>query len=101
MSTTATPPTPTGQVLAAFARSGYHLDAEVLDEHLAEIAEKAAGSLVRDQWKPDFPAAAYCDLLTAVAALRDVLGFDPSCTAVELFAKARKQHEAAPTDGTA
>ncbi|MEU6756023.1 hypothetical protein [Streptomyces sp. NPDC046685] len=92
MSTTS--PSLAAQAIAAFARGGVHLDeSAVLDIHLAEIADKAACSLLRDQWKNDFPVAAYTELLSAVAALRDVLGFAPSQTAVEVFDWVRRQRE--------
>ncbi|MFG2408791.1 hypothetical protein ACGFR8_31495 [Streptomyces brevispora] len=81
------------QVLDAYSRSGYHLAPDVLDIRLAEIADKAACSLLRDQWKNDFPVAAYTELLSTVAALRNVLGYSPSRTAVEVFEWVRQQQE--------
>ncbi|MFC9534432.1 hypothetical protein ACFT38_28395 [Streptomyces sp. NPDC056975] len=56
-----------------------------MDIELAEVADKAACSLLRDRWDDAFPIAAYVELLTAVAALRAVLGFDPTPTAREVF----------------
>jgi hypothetical protein len=69
---------------AAYARGGNHLDRDVVDLELAAIADKAACSLLRDRWDDDFPIAAYTELLSAIAALRAVLGFDPSPTAREV-----------------
>lgn len=88
-------------VIDAFARGGTLLDAESVDSYLAGIADKAACSLLRDRWKDDFPVAAYGELLCAVAALRGLLGYSPTPTAVEVFDWARQQKEktAAAIDG--
>lgn len=79
---------------AAYERGGEHLDRDVMDIHLAETADKAACSLLRDQWKPDFPIAAYTELLSTVAALRSVLGYSPSPTACDVSAWARSVSDA-------
>ncbi|PNG22346.1 hypothetical protein [Streptomyces cahuitamycinicus] len=71
-------------VRSAYARGGKHLDRDVVDLELAEIADKAACSLLRDRWNDDFPIAAYTELLSAVAAVRAVLGFAPTPTAREV-----------------
>ncbi|MER6616305.1 hypothetical protein [Streptomyces xantholiticus] len=72
-------------VRAAYARGGNHLNRDDVDIELAEVADKAACSLLRDRWNDDFPIAAYLELLSAVAALRAVLGFDPTPTAPEVL----------------
>ncbi|MGW2496230.1 hypothetical protein ACWCV2_17230 [Streptomyces pseudogriseolus] len=89
------------KVIAAFARGGTLLDRDVVDVHLAEIADKAACSLLRDRWKDDFPVAAYDELLSTIAALRSLLGYSPTPTAVEVFdwARQQKQKAAAAIDG--
>ncbi|MFF8696215.1 hypothetical protein ACF08W_28790 [Streptomyces sp. NPDC015144] len=69
-----------------YERGGTYLSRGDVDIELAEVADKAACSLLRDRWDDAFPLAAYTELLTAVAALRAVLGFDPSPTAPEVFA---------------
>ncbi|MGX1268051.1 hypothetical protein [Streptomyces phaeoluteigriseus] len=68
----------------AYERAGTHLERGDIDIELAEVADKAACSLLRDRWNDDFPIAAYVELLTAVAALRAVFGFDPTPTAREV-----------------
>ncbi|MET9776185.1 hypothetical protein ABZ023_18325 [Streptomyces sp. NPDC006367] len=68
-----------------YKHAGTHLDRDTVDIELAEVADKAACSLLRDRWNDDFPIAAYGELLTAVAALRAVLGFDPTPTAREVL----------------
>ncbi len=78
---------------AAWSRSGFYLDEEVLDEVLAERAGKAAGTFL--QWDDalrmgradalPFPIAALTDLLAAQAALRAALGYTPTPTAPELI----------------
>ena len=78
----------------AYARSGVHLDRDVVDLHLLETVDHAACSLLRDQWKADFPAAAYGELLSTIAALRAVLGYSPTPTAVDVNAWARGVKEA-------
>lgn len=73
-------------VSAAYARGGTGpLEHDTIDIELAEVADKAACSLLRDRWNDDFPIAAYDDLLSVVAALRAVLGFDPTPTALEVL----------------
>ncbi|MFD7505428.1 hypothetical protein [Streptomyces sp. NPDC059850] len=88
-------------VIAAFARGGTLLDRDGVDVHLAEIADKAACSLLRDRWKNDFPVAAYGELLCTIAALRGLLGYSPTPTAVEVFdwARVQKQKAAEGIDG--
>lgn len=78
-------------VIDAFARGGTLLDRDGVDLHLSEIADKAACSLLRDRWKGDFPVAAYGELLSTIAALRSLLGYSPTPTAVEVFDWAREQ----------
>lgn len=68
----------------AYERAGTHLTRDDVDIELADTADKAACSLLRDRWNDDFPIAAYVELLTAVAALRAILGFDPTPTAREV-----------------
>ncbi|MFJ4880168.1 hypothetical protein ACIP93_33840 [Streptomyces sp. NPDC088745] len=72
-------------VRGAYERAGVHLAGDGVDIELAEIADKAACSLLRDRWSDDFPLAAYDELLSVVAALRAVLGFDPTPTAREVL----------------
>lgn len=85
MSTTSAVPTAIEEAVKAFARGGEYIDPEVLDVHLAEIADKASCSLLRDRFRNDFPHAAYHELLSTVAALRAVLGFAPTPTAAEVM----------------
>ncbi|MEV0437725.1 RsbRD N-terminal domain-containing protein [Streptomyces spectabilis] len=73
------------QAARAFARGGEHIDPELLDVHLVEVADKASCSLLRDRFRNDFPHAAYHELLSSVAALRAVLGFSPTPTAREVL----------------
>ncbi|MFD9190377.1 hypothetical protein ACFWCA_19365 [Streptomyces phaeochromogenes] len=80
-------------VRGAYERGGTHLDRGAVEIELAEVADKAACSLLRDRWDDDFPIAAYDELLTAVAALRAVLGFDPTPTAQEVLEWAEKLGE--------
>ncbi|MGW3627795.1 hypothetical protein [Streptomyces sp. NPDC000880] len=94
MSNTPSLSAPLELVTAAFARGGVHIAPDALDIHLAEIADKASCSLLRDQWKRDFPVAAYTELLSTVAALRDVLGYSATPTAVEVFDWVREQRKA-------
>ncbi|MFC9280861.1 hypothetical protein [Streptomyces collinus] len=88
-------------VIDAFARGGTLLDPDGVDVHLAELADKAACSLLRDRWKDDFPVAAYGELLCTIAALRSLLGYSPTPTAVEVFdwARQQKRRTAAAIDG--
>ncbi|MEU9495876.1 hypothetical protein AB0D73_29365 [Streptomyces sp. NPDC048215] len=83
----------------AYERSGTHLDRDVVDLHLAESADKAACSLLRDQWTDGFPIAAYTELLTAVAALRSILGYFPTPTARDVNAWARALRDASMVEG--
>ncbi|GAA5070805.1 hypothetical protein [Streptomyces similanensis] len=87
---------------AAFEHSGTHLGRDVVDLHLLEIVDKAACSLLRDQWTDGFPVAAYTELLTTIAALRSVLGYAPTPTARDVNAWAlglrRASAEAAGAD---
>lgn len=71
-------------VVAAYGRGGTHLERDAVDIELYEVADKAACSLLRDRWNDDYPLTAYVELLSAVAALRAVLGFDPTPTAREV-----------------
>ncbi|KQX77047.1 MULTISPECIES: hypothetical protein [unclassified Streptomyces] len=82
---------------AALSRGNFEVDADGLDGHLFSIVEKAAGSLHRDRHRRDFPHAANADLLTMVAALRDVLGFSPTPTGAEV--KAWEQRQGALKNG--
>ncbi|MFE4579378.1 hypothetical protein [Streptomyces chartreusis] len=73
-------------VRGAYERGGTVLvDRVDVDIELAEAADKAACSLLRDRWNEDFPIAAYVELLKTVAALRAVLSFDPTPTAQEVL----------------
>ncbi|MFD3514872.1 hypothetical protein [Streptomyces sp. NPDC058657] len=85
MSTTFAMPAAVLPAVAAFARGGDHIDPEVLDIHLVEVADKASCSLLRDRFRQDFPLAAYHELLSTVAALRAVLGFTPTPTGREVM----------------
>jgi hypothetical protein len=78
------------QVRGAYERAGHHVERDLVDIVLAETADKAACSLLRDCWNDDFPLAAYHELLSPVAALRAVLGFDPTPTALEVLDWAEK-----------
>jgi hypothetical protein len=77
--------------VAAFARGNELVEPEELDDHLSEIADKAAGTLLKDRHRRDFPHAAYDDLLSTVAALRAVLGFTPTPTAAEVLEWHKRQ----------
>ncbi|MGW4086936.1 hypothetical protein ACWEGS_28290 [Streptomyces sp. NPDC004822] len=77
------PPTVSREHLLDLAR-GTHLERGDVDIELAEVADKAACSLLRDRWNDDFPIAAYVELLNTIAAFRAVLGFDPTPTAREV-----------------
>jgi hypothetical protein len=87
-----TPPAdPTQAVLDAFAEQGTLLDADVLDEHLAEVADKASGTLLRVlTGTEDGSIAALSDLLTVTRALRATLGYAPSPTAKMVIAEHRR-----------
>ncbi|MFD4795029.1 hypothetical protein [Streptomyces anulatus] len=78
---------------AAYERSNVYLDRDVVDIHLAEVADQAACSLLRDRWKHDFPVAAYTELLATVSALRSILGYAQSPTAGDVSAWARRLWE--------
>ncbi|MFJ4988778.1 hypothetical protein ACIP9H_33880 [Streptomyces sp. NPDC088732] len=82
------------QTLAAFERGNHYVGPDALDIHLADIVDQAACSLLRDQWKDDFPVAAYGALLQTIAALRAVLGYAPSPTAVDVNDWARSIRDA-------
>ncbi|MET9438072.1 hypothetical protein [Streptomyces sp. NPDC006551] len=79
---------------AAYERRGTFLDCDVVDLHLLETADKAACSLLRDQWTDGFPVAAYSELLTTIAALRSVLRYSPTPKAIDVNAWARGVREA-------
>ncbi|MEE1764376.1 hypothetical protein [Streptomyces sp. SP18BB07] len=81
-------------VVSAFAAAGTLLDRDFVDLHLLEIVDKAACSLLRDQWTDGFPVAAYTELLTTIAALRSVLGYSATPTAVEVNTWARNLRNA-------
>ncbi|MCX4677650.1 hypothetical protein OG413_20475 [Streptomyces sp. NBC_01433] len=85
MSTTSAVPESVEKAVGAFARGGEYIGPEVLDVCLAEIADKASGSLLRDRFRDDFPHAAFHELLSTVAALRAVLGYSPTPTAREVM----------------
>lgn len=78
---------------AAYERSNVYLDRDIVDIHLAEVADQAACSLLRDRWKHDFPVAAYTELLATVSALRSILGYAQSPTAGDVSAWARRLWE--------
>lgn len=82
----------------AYERGGTQLNRGDVDIELAEVADKAACSLLRDRWNDDFPIAAYVELLSAVAALRAVLDFDPTPTAVEVTGWSEKLGERLGSD---
>ncbi|NML55132.1 hypothetical protein HHL19_35610 [Streptomyces sp. R302] len=92
MSTAPTMPTPRAfdhermldLVRSSYARSGTHLDTDLIDLQLLGTADKAACSLLRDQWIDGFPVAGYTELLTTIASLRALLGFTPTPTAVDV-----------------
>ncbi|MER7952069.1 hypothetical protein ABTY59_32225 [Streptomyces sp. NPDC096079] len=88
------PALPIDLTIDAYARSGTHLGRDVVDLHLMDMADKAACSLLRDQWTDHFPVAAYTELLTTIAALRSVLGFIPTPTATDVNAWARSVRDA-------
>ncbi|MFB6525219.1 hypothetical protein [Streptomyces sp. NPDC056399] len=71
--------------VTAYARGGEQVAPEVLDLHLADVAENAACSLIRHRFRAGFPHVAYHELLSAVAALRSILDFSPSPTAREVM----------------
>ncbi|MFJ2783947.1 hypothetical protein ACIQCR_31640 [Streptomyces sp. NPDC093249] len=71
--------------VSAYARGGEQVTPDVLDLHLSDVAENAACSLLRHRFRAGFPHVAYHELLSAVAALRSVLGFSPSPTAREVM----------------
>ncbi|MGY1502950.1 hypothetical protein ACW4TU_41350 [Streptomyces sp. QTS52] len=77
------------KVINAYAFNGTELAPDVVDLHLAEAVDKAACSLLRDQWKDGFPVAAYSELLSAIAALRSLLGYAPTPTARDVHDWAR------------
>lgn len=81
-------------VINAFAAAGTLLERDVVDLHLLETVDKAACSLLRDQWTDGFPVAAYSELLATIAALRSVLGYSPTPTAVEVNDWARNLRDA-------
>lgn len=96
------PPGVTRQALVdltidAYERSGTHLGHDVVDLHLLDRADKAACSLLRDEWTDGYPVAAYSELLTTIAALRRVLGFIPSPTARDVHTWARGVRETSAT----
>ncbi|MGY4936154.1 hypothetical protein ACWD7T_34715 [Streptomyces sp. 900116325] len=82
------------KVINAYARSGTIIDRDVVDLHLLETVDKAACSLLRDQWKDNFPVAAYSELLSTVAALRSILGYSPTPTARDVYDWARSVRDA-------
>ena len=85
----------TARALQAFDRAGEGLaGAEGLDLHLAETADHASCSLLRDRFEEAFPIAAYSELLATVAALRDALGFSRTPTGCEVYDWAREQEKA-------
>lgn len=77
------------KVINAFAAANTLLDRDTVDLHLLETVDKAACSLLRDQWTDGFPVAAYSELLTTIAALRSLLGYSPTPTAAEVNTWAR------------
>ncbi|MGW0032993.1 hypothetical protein ACWDXD_24650 [Streptomyces sp. NPDC003314] len=97
---TSAPPTDAGreylldQVRAVYDRSGTHLDRDVVDLHMLDTVDKAACSLLRDQWTDGFPVTAYCELLTMLAATRALLGYSPTPTAVDVNVWARGVRDA-------
>lgn len=82
------------QVINAYSAAGTLLARDVVDLHLLETVDKAACSLLRDQWTEGFPVAAYTELLTAIAALRSILGYSPTPIARDVNTWARSVREA-------
>jgi len=82
------------KVINAFAAAGTILERDVVDLHLLETVDKAACSLLWDQWTDGFPVAAYSELLATIAALRNILGYSPTPTAVEVNTWARNLRDA-------
>ncbi|MFJ4084919.1 hypothetical protein ACIP2Z_39000 [Streptomyces iakyrus] len=82
------------QVINTFAAAGTILERDVVDLHLLETVDKAACSLLRDQWTDNFPIAAYTELLTTIAALRSVLGYAPTPTPRDVNAWAQGVRDA-------
>lgn len=88
---------------------GDPLDGDLMDLHLAEVATRSARSLLQAQarWVHGGQAAVHEELLTAVAALRSILGYAPTPTPGDVRAWARglwqdSAAKAAPgEDGTA
>lgn len=76
-------------VRGAFARSNLLLDADdpgAVSEHLAEIADKAAGSYRKAMLTGNGEFAALYDLLACVSALTDLCGCPRTPTAAEVTA---------------
>lgn len=80
--------------VAAATRSGEHIDVDALDDTLADVADKAAGTLAdyRDAMNIDFydhlPVPAFApivDLLAMVAGARAALGYTDTPTSREVF----------------
>lgn len=84
---------------AAFSRSNELVDADVLDEVLAEIADKAGGTFrqFRDAMRAGterelpYPVAALSHLLAVTAALRAALGYTDTQTAAEIVEQMRAE----------
>lgn len=85
MSTTTAVSPAVEKAVGAIARGGEQIAPHLFDLHLAEIADKASCSLLRDRFRDGFPHAAHHELLSTVAALRAVLGFSPTPTAAEVM----------------
>ncbi|MFB6700213.1 hypothetical protein [Streptomyces rubiginosohelvolus] len=80
---------------ATYERNPVHLadilegdaaDGDLLDLHLSEVATRAACSVLESRWSHNGPNPAHLELLTAVAALRGVLGYAPTPTPADLTA---------------
>ncbi|MDH3039080.1 hypothetical protein [Streptomyces sp. TRM75561] len=80
---------------AAWERAGIDLGSRGLDRHLCEIADRGVLHLLRDRRGDQPSSAAYGELLTVTAALRQVLGYTPTPTAVEVATWALALRQAA------
>ncbi|MEU2385116.1 hypothetical protein ABZ606_10690 [Streptomyces sp. NPDC012461] len=87
--------------VAAWERAGTDLGGRNLDRHLCEIADRGALRLLRDRGGDLPSSAAHGELLTVTAVLRQVLGYSPTPTAMEVaaWALALKQAAAQSLEG--
>jgi len=87
-----------GIVRAAFARSNDLLDLDAVGEHLAEIADKATGSLRTALLTGDGDFAQLADLLACLSALTDVCGYPRTPTSPEVCAALAAETGMSATD---